>query len=104
MNPCKRFKSHHSHFCYNGTCAGNFFYWIKDQRQFAAIFFLLFCYLMTPGLSAAEEADPFAQMGVFQLKDMPEAPDFILLDLKGKKRSLGDFKGRYVMLNFWATW
>ncbi len=31
-------------------------------------------------------------------------PDFSLQDLKGKKHSLSDYKGKVVLLNFWATW
>jgi cytochrome c biogenesis protein CcmG/thiol:disulfide interchange protein DsbE len=32
------------------------------------------------------------------------APAFALQDLNGKKVSLADYKGKAVMLNFWATW
>jgi peroxiredoxin len=32
------------------------------------------------------------------------APEFTLKDLDGKNVSLSDFKGRVVLLNFWATW
>lgn len=32
------------------------------------------------------------------------APDFSLLDVSGKPVSLSDFKGKVVLLNFWATW
>jgi len=32
------------------------------------------------------------------------APGFTLVDLDGKKVSLADFKGKPVMVNFWATW
>ncbi|MDR4482112.1 MAG: TlpA disulfide reductase family protein [Nitrospirales bacterium] len=32
------------------------------------------------------------------------APDFRLMDMKGKPVSLSDFKGKVVLLNFWATW
>jgi peroxiredoxin len=33
-----------------------------------------------------------------------KAPDFKLTDLNGKQVSLLSFKGRGVVLNFWATW
>lgn len=32
------------------------------------------------------------------------APDFTLEDLSGKKNSLSQYRGKAVMLNFWATW
>ncbi|WP_316751484.1 TlpA disulfide reductase family protein [Pedobacter gandavensis] len=33
-----------------------------------------------------------------------QAPDFELKDLEGKLISLKDFKGKYVLLDFWASW
>jgi len=33
-----------------------------------------------------------------------KAPTFVLTDLQGKKVSLADYKGRPVLVNFWATW
>ena len=32
------------------------------------------------------------------------APDFTLLNLDGQPVSLADFRGRLVLINFWATW
>lgn len=32
------------------------------------------------------------------------APEFAVNDLDGKKISLADYKGRYVLLDFWASW
>jgi peroxiredoxin len=33
-----------------------------------------------------------------------QAPDFMLVDLNGKKHKLSDYKGKGVFLNFWGTW
>ena len=32
------------------------------------------------------------------------APDFTLEDLQGQPRSLSDFQGKVVLINFWTTW
>ena len=34
----------------------------------------------------------------------PKAPDFTLKDLYGRNVSLEDYKGKIVILDFWATW
>lgn len=42
-----------------------------------------------------------------QTTSQPEkvmAPDFILKDLDGKSVKLSDYKGKIVILNFWAVW
>ncbi|OGW25876.1 MAG: hypothetical protein A2X59_12945 [Nitrospirae bacterium GWC2_42_7] len=33
-----------------------------------------------------------------------KAPDFVLKDINGKDVALSSFKGKVVLLNFWATW
>ena len=33
-----------------------------------------------------------------------EAPDFTVYDLEGNARKLSDFRGKPVLLNFWASW
>lgn len=33
-----------------------------------------------------------------------KAPDFTLSDINGKKTNLSDYKGKVVILDFWATW
>ena len=38
------------------------------------------------------------------LKEDIEAPPFILSDLEGRQVGLREFQGKFIMLNFWATW
>jgi peroxiredoxin len=49
-------------------------------------------------------ADPFEQMGVARPRTVKQAPDFVLKDIYGKSINLAQFKGKPVLLNFWATW
>ncbi|MCS7024766.1 MAG: TlpA family protein disulfide reductase [Bryobacteraceae bacterium] len=37
-------------------------------------------------------------------KDRKPAPDFTLKDIHGRDVKLSDYKGKVVLLNFWATW
>ncbi|SDE56052.1 AhpC/TSA family protein [Mucilaginibacter pineti] len=34
----------------------------------------------------------------------PDAPDFTLTGLNGEKRTLADYKGKWLVLDFWGTW
>lgn len=36
--------------------------------------------------------------------EFKKAPDVSVTDLKGKTHNLPDYKGKLVLLNFWATW
>ena len=60
-------------------------------------------------LASAEHGELVADAGgnapqyISPLKGKP-APAFTLEDLGGKKVSLADYKGKAVLINFWATW
>lgn len=45
-----------------------------------------------------------AVMNAAQKSRYPKAPDFELADLKGNTVRLSDYKGKMIILDFWATW
>ena len=50
-------------------------------------------------------ASPPAVLDKMQLTDgTPQAPAVTFYDADGKAMSLNDFRGRYVLVNLWATW
>lgn len=66
--------------------------------------FVLLIFLKTTELPLKGEVDYLTQMGVAKANQMSNAPGFVLPDIEGGKISLNDFQGKFVMLNFWATW
>ena len=74
---------------------------------------LALCLLMTFGLAGCVKKAPApeAQTEVSseaesaEINHEPEAaPNFILKDLDGAEVSLSDYQGKFLMVNFWATW
>jgi thiol-disulfide isomerase/thioredoxin len=52
----------------------------------------------------ADDSDQ-VQIGEFIPAASPQpAPEISVTDLDGKSMTLADFKGRFVLLNLWATW
>lgn len=45
-----------------------------------------------------------AQRRLTPVEELPAAPAFTLKDMNGKEVSLSDFRGKVVVVNFWATW
>jgi len=49
-------------------------------------------------------SDPYAAMGTTRPDRALPAHNFTLSTLDGKQASLNDYRGKVVLLNFWATW
>jgi peroxiredoxin len=64
---------------------------------------LVMALMLVPATGFAEH-DSFRKMGVVPPKTSQPAPDFVAKNLKGQRVKLSDFKGKVVLLNFWATW
>jgi peroxiredoxin len=60
----------------------------------------------TAGTAQADVAPSAAKDGALaeNVAAGTDAPNIALNDLQGKHRELKDFKGKTVLLNFWATW
>lgn len=56
---------------------------------------LLLALLLATGLAQAKDLRPYEGKAL---------PDFTLSDMQGKSHTLSDYKGKVVMLNFWATY
>jgi len=74
------------------------------HRHFLLFTFCLLLFLGATALPVNGAVDYLEQMGVLRLNEAIDAPNFILPDLERRKRSLSEFQGKFVMLNFWATW
>lgn len=65
--------------------------------------FLLGCLLQaSPAL--AQMTLPELSHELNRVEPPKKAPDFGLDDMDGERHSLADYKGKVVILNFWATW
>ena len=61
-------------------------------------------WLGAAGVSVIAVGLAFADSSRFVAWNRPETPPLVLKDLEGRERSLADYRGRTVLLNFWATW
>lgn len=86
---------------------------IADPREgMKKLFFLMMIgvavYLASPAeakdASPSEASSVLESFGVQKLEEKKEALAFSLKDLNGKEVPLKDFRGKPVLLMFWATW
>jgi len=82
-------------------------FWVKIAAFLSVVMLVAGC--------SSSAATPTATLGPMVIvptrpaaSDVPEvgaiAPDFTLQDLNGDQVSLVDYRGKVVLLNFWATW
>ena len=63
---------------------------------------LSLCGLLLCGSVA--KAEPFSAMEIEPLSERVKAPALKLAGLDGIEKTLADYEGKVVLLNFWATW
>ncbi len=59
---------------------------------------------LSPGGGVARADDPWAAARFVRSVEKPYAPDFAAMDVAGGKVRLKEFRGKVVMLFFWAGW
>ena len=60
--------------------------------------------VLCPLASAAADGDRLRNLGFIVQEGVVAAPDFTTEDAAGNRVSSRSFRGRVVLLNFWATW
>jgi thiol-disulfide isomerase/thioredoxin len=63
---------------------------------------LLLCCL--PGIASAGDAPTARMVQLIELPQKPIAPGLDLIDLSGVRHDVAAYRGRVVIVNFWATW
>ena len=63
---------------------------------------IIFIYLITVNFSYALEKPDLKNLVLIKNPKLYE--DVVFLDIKQKNVNLSDFKGKLIILNFWATW
>ncbi len=61
----------------------------------------------TTTLNASTDTDIsrlMASLNIQQLAETVQAPDFELMSINSKKLRLSNYRGKVVLLSFWATW
>ena len=75
----------------------------KRRKQYAAQRQALGALAPETANNQSVQQDVAADEGLPDLRGK-RAPDFSLRTVEGKKVSLSDYKGKAVLINFWATW
>ena len=72
-----------------------------SRRNFSALSLIS---LLSMAPAAAQLPLPELSHELTRLATPIEAPDFQLIDMDGEQYSLESYRGKVVILNFWATW
>ena len=66
---------------------------------------ILIALVILPKLNGSDAAvDPILAAGLLKFKESVSAPSFAIEDMAGNRLKLEDFRGKIVLIDFWATW
>lgn len=80
------------------------------RSLFLTVLYVAFASLANPALAAPLDRDAIMALRTGDMRKLvihtePEKlPVFALLDMEDGEHSMDEFKGKYVVMNFWATW
>jgi len=83
---------------------------LRDVLKYVVVFFVFAAFVSISLFFVSwivrngDSADSHRSERPFSRKIGDLAPDFNLRDINGKNISLDDYRGKWVILNFWATW
>jgi peroxiredoxin len=69
------------------------------QRRFSRHLFWLFLLFLFVAAPVFAERPPLVEV-----EGHPPAPGFLLEDLEGKSHDMAQYRGKVLIVNFWATW
>ncbi len=77
---------------------------MASRHKWILFFILLLLLFGSYSQSKVIDEDLLIKAKITPIKNIKEAPNFTLEDLCGKKVELHSFKGKVILLVFWATW
>jgi cytochrome oxidase Cu insertion factor (SCO1/SenC/PrrC family) len=89
--------------------AGNRYLYLRKGAKMKRLSMLLTIFAISLLLfvlwkSSGAVEDPMAAAGAIKFNKGTVAPDFLIENLSGDLVKLEDFRGKVVLLDFWATW
>ncbi|MBI5681605.1 MAG: TlpA family protein disulfide reductase [Deltaproteobacteria bacterium] len=74
------------------------------MNSFTLKYLIVFVVSIFLPASAYASQNLFSAAGIEEIKEKPPAAEFTLKSLDEKMVSIKDFRGKVILLNFWATW
>ncbi len=68
------------------------------------LFFIILIAIVIAVIFGVSKFTSSSKVEEVNAEDIKTAPEFTLLDMDGTRTSLSDFKGKVIILDFWATW